>query len=168
MIFPLSPGSMHCGDFNARCSDFSVLFPVRSQAPEEELVFLLPGFSAQSGLRVGEVFDPTPPPAPPPPPPAAENATEEEVAAREQEITRIAIEYQQTLDEHAKVGRELGSFETFYTISSLSGSPCDLLPAGVRQRLRVHHLPALQAALPEAGVRAILKLQHQQDSDYYW
>ena len=80
-----------------------------SQSPEEELVYLLPGFSDQSGIRVGEVFDPNPPPAPPPPPPAAENATEEEVADRDKEITRIAIEYQKTLDEHAKVREEVTS-----------------------------------------------------------
>ncbi len=65
-------------------------------------MYLLPGFSVQSGVRVGEVYDPNPPPAPPPPPPAAENATEEELSKREAEITRIAIEYQKTLDEHAR------------------------------------------------------------------
>ena len=75
------------------------------------MVYQLPGFSVQSGIRVGEVFDPNPPPAPPPPPPAAENATEEEISAREAEITRIAIEYQKTLDEHAQV-RKGGPFYT--------------------------------------------------------
>ncbi len=81
-------------------------FPGLCQSPEEELVYLLPGFSVHSGVKVGEVFDPNPPAAPPPPPPAAENATEEELAAREGEITRIAIEYQKTLDEHAKANNK--------------------------------------------------------------
>jgi len=50
---------------------------------EEELTYLLPGFSVQSGLRAGRKFDPDPqlPSSP------GENSTEEEIEAFNLEVS---------------------------------------------------------------------------------